>query len=436
MHWLPKTKLGKINFILFFIAIIGCGALFLLWQHSKTSYDSVDAAQDTVKDPEVATKKSPFKGITYIKENSKTHQYTLTYPRTGIQAVDDSIQQAIYAQRDAFLDSDATRFHATISATTSGQYISFLIKNDLFSATNEVKSTVQTFTYNRHEKKLVTLQQFIKTDARLNRLSKEIRTEIQRQNEHLQWSAKKIDNLTQDTWETFENFGLDGKKFTVYYEPHTLANHLSVISIPIAAIDKKRDTAVFRLNTHGKKYVALTFDDGPNKAVTPRILETLKKHDVKATFFMLGSSVEEAPALANAVLKDGHEIGNHSYGHENLSKMSGAEAEANINKANQLIKDATGSEPLTIRPPYGARNAGLEQLSAQPVILWGVDTLDWKTRNAASTLKEVQQHVYPGAIILMHDIHPTTADALDAVLTYLQQQGYTCVTVSQLEGLR
>ena len=146
--------------------------------------------------------------------------------------------------------------------------------------------------------------------------------------------------------------------------------------------------------------------------------------------------MEEAPELAKEVLKNGHEIGNHSYGHENLSKMTGVEAEANINKANQLIKDATGHEPLTIRPPYGARNAELEQLSAQPMILWGVDTLDWKTRNAASTLKEVQQHVYPGAIVLMHDIHPTTADALDAVLTYLKQQGYTCVTVSQLEGLQ
>ena len=436
MQWLPKTKLGKVNFVLFFLVIIGCGALFLLWQHNKTSYDSVDAAQDAVKDPKVTTKESPFKGISYVEERSKTYHYTLTYPKTGIKAVDDAIKKSIYAKRDAFLASNATRFHATVSATTSGHYISFLIKNDVFLPTNQAKSSVQTFTYNRQDKKLVTLKQFIKTEARLNRLSKEIRTEIQRQNDHLQWSAKKIDHLTQDTWETFADFGLDGKNFTVYYEPHTLANHLSVISIPITAIDKKRDTTVFRLNTHDKKYVALTFDDGPNKTVTPRILETLKKHDVKATFFMLGSSVEEAPELAKAVLKEGHEIGNHSYGHENLSKMTGVEAEANINKANQLIKDATGHEPLTIRPPYGARNAELEQLSAQPMILWGVDTLDWKTRNAASTLKEVQQHVYPGAIVLMHDIHPTTADALDAVLTYLQQQGYTCVTVSQLEGLQ
>ena len=93
MQWLPKTKLGKVNFVLFFIVIIGCGALFLLWQHNKTSYDSVDAAQDAVKDPKVTTKESPFKGISYVEERSKTHHYTLTYPKTGIKVVDDAIKK-------------------------------------------------------------------------------------------------------------------------------------------------------------------------------------------------------------------------------------------------------------------------------------------------------------------------------------------------------
>jgi len=105
MQWLPKTKLGKVNFVLFFLVIIGCGALFLLWQHNKTSYDSVDAAQDAVKDPKVTTKESPFKGISYVEERSKTYHYTLTYPKTGIKAVDDAIKKSIYAKRDAFLAS-------------------------------------------------------------------------------------------------------------------------------------------------------------------------------------------------------------------------------------------------------------------------------------------------------------------------------------------
>lgn len=191
---------------------------------------------------------------------------------------------------------------------------------------------------------------------------------------------------------------------------------------------------VFSLNTHGKKYVALTFDDGPHKTVTPRILKTLKKHNAKATFYMLGNSANAAPAIAKSVVQQGHEIGNHSYGHENLSKMTATQALSNIERSNALIKKATGVEPLTIRPPYGARNHGLEQQLSQPTVLWSVDTLDWKTRNAAATLQVVKQKLHPGAIILMHDIHSTTADALDSILTYLDNKGYTCVTISQLEG--
>lgn len=433
MQWLPKTKLGKINLVLLTVLTLCVGMFLGLLGYNKTEHHSAGATQEDLDNDSILVKeKSPFEGISYIKEQSDTKYYKLVYPMTGEAAVDKVIQDAVYAKRDAFVASEATRLDSSISATTSGNYISFVIKNN----EDAITKSVQTFTYDRQHKKLVTIEQFIDTEARLNRLSKEVRTEIQRQNEQLQLSAQQIDQLTDATWKTFEMFAVDGENFKVFYAPNTLKNRLSSISIPLVNIDKKLDTPVFRLNTNDKKYVALTFDDGPSEAVTPRILNTLKQHQVKATFYMLGSSVEKAPQLAQQVLADGHEIGNHSYGHENLSKMTGAEAEANINKANELIKNATGREPLTIRPPYGARNSELEQLSSQPTILWGVDTLDWKTRNAASTFQEVQQHIYPGAIILMHDIHPTTADALDSILTYLEQQGYQCVTISQLQGLQ
>lgn len=445
MQWFPKTKLGKVNLALLIVLIVLVGCFFVLLNSNQTGQNLAGAVQKISEEPTkpkkqdvnkvvVTSEKSPVKGILYNKEVSRAENYTLMYPLTGVEEVDDVIQKKIYKKRDMYTQSDAKKLVLSITTTTSGKKVSFIVKQKELQKDRTVMTTAQTFTYDRHTKKLKSIQDIVNTDVRLNRLSKEVRIELQQKNKDLSISAKKIDQLTEPTWAKFHDFSLDGNNLKIYYQPHTFTDKLTSVTIPLDRLNQKYDIPVFSLNTHGKKYVALTFDDGPNKNVTPRILKTLKKHNAKATFYMLGKSVNEAPATAKAVVKAGHEIGNHSYGHENLSKMTAANALKNIERSNTLIKKATGIEPLTIRPPYGARNHALEQQLSQPTVLWGVDTLDWKTRNAASTLNAVKQHLYPGAIILMHDIHPTTADALDSILTYLESKGYTCVTISQLEG--
>ncbi|SDB92198.1 polysaccharide deacetylase family protein [Shouchella lonarensis] len=186
------------------------------------------------------------------------------------------------------------------------------------------------------------------------------------------------------------------------------------------------------------KYVALTFDDGPHPTVTPSVLETLKDHEVPATFYMVGSQVSQHPDLAKAVTEDGHEVGNHTVNHPNMTKMSLADARQEIEQTNTSIKEATGKEPKTIRPPYGAHNEdvlNLFQDMEMPAILWSVDSFDWKS-NAETVKKEVMKQIHDGSIVLMHDIHESTANALPRLLTKLKEEDYEFVTVSELLSLK
>ncbi|MDN6161881.1 MAG: polysaccharide deacetylase family protein, partial [Atopostipes sp.] len=181
---------------------------------------------------------------------------------------------------------------------------------------------------------------------------------------------------------------------------------------------------------------ALSFDDGPHTDVTPRILKTLKNHQAKATFYMLGNQVDYYPSLVKEVLNDGHEIGNHSKSHKDLTHLSSEQIRKEIQSTNQSIQEASGGYlPKSLRPPYGAVNDSVEDFAGEfklPIVMWSVDSLDWKSRNPEAINQEVMANIHPGAIVLLHDIHPTTADALPTLLTNLENEGYEFVTVSQL----
>ncbi|WP_155592281.1 polysaccharide deacetylase family protein [Lysinibacillus cavernae] len=181
-----------------------------------------------------------------------------------------------------------------------------------------------------------------------------------------------------------------------------------------------------------KKRVALTFDDGPNAKVTPQILATLKKYDAKATFFMVGKNVSRNATLVNQVYAAGHEIGNHTFDHKKLTTLSIAGVKQEVNGTSNAIYAAIGQYPTVFRPPYGAMNDQVRSVMTIPSILWSIDTLDWKHHNADKILAYVKASVKDGSIILMHDIHQTTANGLENVILYLQKQGYEFVTVSEI----
>jgi len=181
---------------------------------------------------------------------------------------------------------------------------------------------------------------------------------------------------------------------------------------------------------------ALTFDDGPHPTYTPRILDELKKRNVKATFFTLGRSVDLYPQIVARIAKEGHEIGNHTYTHGNLSKMSNASIQKEMDRGRDAIVRATGIQPRVMRAPYGAIKSTQREMIYNkykyPEIFWSVDSRDWESKNARSVTNVIMRDTRPGGIILVHDIQKSAVDALPVFLDQLIAKGYKFVTISEL----
>ena len=181
------------------------------------------------------------------------------------------------------------------------------------------------------------------------------------------------------------------------------------------------------------KKVALTFDDGPHPEHTLNILNTLDQYDAKATFFMQGKRVEYYMNAAKEVAERGHEIGNHSMNHPDFTTLSFEQIDFEVSRTNQLIMQATGLKPTVFRPPYGSTNEEINNFINMEPVLWTIDTEDWKNKDPDIIEERIRVNMHDDAIILMHDIHGTTAQALPDILGYLSSEGYEFVTVSELD---
>ncbi|MBU8597226.1 hypothetical protein CHH78_07170 [Shouchella clausii] len=217
-------------------------------------------------------------------------------------------------------------------------------------------------------------------------------------------------------------------------------------AVPLPVLQTQFPGVVFVKGDPASNQVALTFDDGPDPRFTEQVLTKLDQHHVPATFFVLGKRVEANPELLVRLNQAGHEVGNHTFSHPNLSEGSLEQLEAEVTKTEEIIEATIGYRPRLFRPPYGfltAEQVGRLQALNHIVVGWDVDTLDWQGIPAQEVTETVLQGVESGSIILMHDggdvdtPNPEiySADALDEIIPELQSQGYTFVTVSELLGV-
>lgn len=183
------------------------------------------------------------------------------------------------------------------------------------------------------------------------------------------------------------------------------------------------------------KVIALTFDDGPGP-YTNQLLNILEKNDAKATFFMVGENISKYPKVVKRMGKLGCEYGNHSWNHPNMVNLSSKKIKTQVNKTDKALKKITGTTTTVMRPPYGSVNKTIRSTVKKPLILWSVDTLDWKKRNSSYVQKYVVSHAKNGSIILMHDIHKTTVQAMKKAIPQLKKKGYRFVTVSELAEMQ
>jgi peptidoglycan-N-acetylglucosamine deacetylase len=186
-------------------------------------------------------------------------------------------------------------------------------------------------------------------------------------------------------------------------------------------------------------YIAMTFDDGPNEKLTPKLLDLLAAHHIKATFFVIGENAAAHPEILQRAVREGHEIGNHSWSHPKFAKMSDDGVRRELQKTDDAITAAIGARPTLMRPPYGSITARekrwIHDEFGYQIILWDVDPLDWKRPGASVVTNRIVKETRNGSIVLSHDIHPGTIEAMPATLTELEAKGFKFVTVSELIAL-
>ncbi len=183
-------------------------------------------------------------------------------------------------------------------------------------------------------------------------------------------------------------------------------------------------------------FIAITFDDGPHAENTPRLLDMLKQRGIKATFFVVGQCAAEYPDIMKRIVQEGHEIASHSWSHPQLTRMGEGAVTDQLQRTHDVIEQTTGVSPKIMRPPYGAFTANQRNWASHKwgykTILWDVDPLDWKYRNADHVKSAILKDTVNGSIILAHDIHKSTIDAMPGTLDGLTARGFKFVTVSEL----
>ena len=243
---------------------------------------------------------------------------------------------------------------------------------------------------------------------------------------------KELDRLEHDAYNALPKELQNNPLFAGSSRPRTSASKENHDAHKRTVNNKKLSQSV--ADSSCSNCVAITYDDGPGD-LTDEVLDTLKAKDAHASFMVLAPNAYAHPELLRRMKAEGHTVGNHTASHRELDKLSPSQVDAEIKAGSAAITAATGDSPRWLRPPYGATNDTVTtaaKANGQAQALWSVDTLDWEDRNADHVCTAAVDNAQPGAIILMHDIHPTTVAATDCVIDGLRAKGLEPVSLDRL----
>lgn len=259
-------------------------------------------------------------------------------------------------------------------------------------------------------------------------------------------NTERFQNALNGNYATLSHFVLDDENVQFFFDKGALFP--DSFGIVFASISKDKLSNCFSCKApepfkpsatgaqlairQGKPIIALTFDDGPRPESTNLILDQLQQTGAHATFFVIGRHAEQHPDILQRETQLGCEIGNHTYSHAALNKLSIDQIHQEIDTTNQIVQSATNTIPTLVRPPYGAIDQSVHENVDAPLIFWHIDTLDWKTKDSDSTINEVLSKVQDGDIILMHDIQSSTAQAVEQLIPELINRGFYLATVSEM----
>lgn len=430
----------KIVCLVLVLSILGSIAGMSLWRHKEKSRLPGFMKETIEENHRIGRMRQKIKA-------SRSQAVAVYYPHFGKAQIDDEIEQTVDEVITRFeMENEGVQGFTTLYAdyesyNLNDRYGSVQISFEKQGAVN--LKEVRAWTFDLKEDRMIRFRDLFPEEAL----------------EHLAFLTRSfLSSLLQtDTPPDFEVSGellkqdkaelfLNEDELRVYLPAKSLDESQKEELIAVIPMNKlinylQHDVrnllgleAVGRVVDPNRPMVALTYDDGPNRQVTPRILDALQAHDGAATFFILGSRVAAHQDIVLRMIEEGSELGNHTFGHVDLTKQSAQEILDQMAATWEAIEEvgSLDKQEKLVRPTYGAYNDMLRKTSPYPLILWSIDTRDWAHQNADRSVAEVQNHVQDGDIILMHDMYDPTAEASERVIEWLSDRGYQLVTVSEL----
>ena len=435
-----KKRIGLIALVaIFSVSICVLGSMIGYKVFSKQSFEQNIESLKKEKDDQLSegNQKDHFR-----KGQAEVIAY---YPLQGEQVISSVKGIIVQDIKENLEDKENLVFYYTEKqdSTLKGIVNRSVMKQVYDLTSSKVEETEKTSLAKVHlteDGKSFTLDQLFSGASKAKeQLIKEITSSLQDK----KLEQEKIDQIVKGfSDQDLSAWNFDYKDSQIILYPSQSVENLNEIALPVSSffeliqssylLDKDAELYKAYFEKKNRKVVALTFDDGPNPATTNQALDTLSKYGIKATFFVLGKNVSGNEEILKRMKSDGHVIGNHSWSHPVLSKLSLDEAKKQITDTEAALTKVLGSSSKLMRPPYGAITDDIRNSLDLSFIMWDVDSLDWKSKNEASILTEIQREVKNGSIILMHDIHVETVNALPKVIDYLKEQGYEFVTVPEM----
>ena len=439
-----KIRMSLIALVaIFSVSICVLGTMIGYKVYTKQSFEQKIESLKKEKDDQLS------------EENQKDHfrkgqaEVITYYPLQGEQVISSVKGIIVQDIKENLEDKENLVFYYTEKqdSTLKGIVNRSVMKQVYDLTWSKVEETEKTSLAKVHlteDGKLFTLDQLFSDASKAKeKLTKELTSFLQ----YKKLEQEKVDQLVKDfSDQDLSAWNFDYKDSQIILYPSQAVENLDEIALPVSSffeliqssylLDKDAELYKAYLEKKNRKVVALTFDDGPNPTTTTQALDTLSKYGIKATFFVLGKNVAGNEEILKRMKSDGHVIGNHSWSHPVLSKLSLDEAKKQITDTEAALTKVLGSSSKLMRPPYGAITDDIRNSLDLSFIMWNVDSLDWKSKNEASILTEIQREVKNGSIILMHDIHAETVNALPKVIDYLKGQGYDFVTVPEMLNSR
>ena len=362
---------------------------------------------------------------------------SINYPITGIGKLDDAISSYINNVKNDYNKKYGNKKNTELNISYSykkinDNVVSVGLLTNIYTGKNIYK--IKTYAYDENIGKFLSIDNIV---SDLDVLDYDVKTEI----------LNKYRDADMDFLASFsyDYFTIDGENLTIYFNPEDIGDEYDEViylDIPLNTLDLLFDTQnetdnnlYFDLKKRNidpdNKVIALTFDDGPSK-YTNEIIDILKKNNAVATFFVVGNRLSFYEDTLKNMLNAGNEIGNHSYSHKWLNRLSKDEFILEINNTQNEVKRITGYTPEIFRPTYGGYSDKLKSYTGLTFVLWDVDSNDWKVKNADKIYDNITKNAFDGSIVLMHDNHRYAAESLDKVIKKLKEEGYSFVTVSEL----